>query len=101
MTVYVRRASGLVEPFDVPQLTVEAAIDRGWHRGGRLLEPAEPEGPWLVTYPMPGGRAEVDTRGEAGWSFIWDEPAQREMSIARMVYGGPPWGPLEAGGCSV
>ena len=83
MTVYVRRASGLVEPYDVPQLTLEAAVDRGWHRGGRLLEPDVPAGgPWLQTEPS-------------------IRPRRGERWAREFIYGGPPWGPLEAGGCSV
>lgn len=44
MSILVHRKSGLVEPFDVPELTIEASIDRLCVPGpGLLLVPREPE----------------------------------------------------------
>ena len=54
--IYVGRASGLLVSFDVPELTLPAAIERGWEMGpGVLLLPRQPE--YLPTYParyLPG-----------------------------------------------
>ena len=50
--ITVRRHSGLVVPFDVPELTICRAIDRNWQRrkDGRLMEPKPVE--YLPTYPL-------------------------------------------------
>jgi hypothetical protein len=53
MCVYVSRAkSRLLVPFEVPELTLDKAIDRGWVRrdDGRLMEPKPPES--LKTSPL-------------------------------------------------
>jgi hypothetical protein len=50
MGVYVKRGSGLLEPFEVPELTLDEAINRGWERHGRLMEPKHEE--LLPTYPL-------------------------------------------------
>lgn len=52
--ITVARPSGVVVPFDVPELDIEHAIDRGWVRryGGRLLEPKREE--YLLTFPTYG-----------------------------------------------
>jgi hypothetical protein len=52
LSVYVTRRSGLLEPFEPPELTMDAAIERGWERHGALLEPKAEE--YLPAYPMPG-----------------------------------------------
>jgi hypothetical protein len=55
--IYVSRRSGLLERFDPPELTIDAAIDRGWlppPPPGRLLAPRPEE--FLVTHP-PGSEA--------------------------------------------
>ena len=46
----IHRRSGLLEPFEPPELTIDAAIDRGWELHGRLLEPKAEE--YLPTYPV-------------------------------------------------
>jgi hypothetical protein len=72
MTIYVRRASGLLQSFDPPELTLEAAAGRGWSQaeGGHLLLPPD-RGAWLKTYPLPWRRdADAELLGsleEAGW----------------------------------
>lgn len=63
MSVYVTRRSGLLEPFEPPELTMDAAIDRGWERHGRLLEPKRQEEEYLQTYPLPG----FEVRSYWGW----------------------------------
>jgi hypothetical protein len=50
-TWVTRRGSGLLEPFAVPELTLDEAINRGWERHGALLEPKPEE--YLPAYPMP------------------------------------------------
>lgn len=51
MAVYVHRPrSGLLMPFDVPEVTIDAAIERGWVRHGRLMEPKPEE--FLYTSPL-------------------------------------------------
>jgi len=45
----IHRRSGLLEPFEPPELTIDAAIDRGWELHGRLLEPKAEE--YLQTTP--------------------------------------------------
>lgn len=50
MSVLVRRASGLLAPFDVPELTPDAAIDRSWEMRGALLLPRQPA--YLAAYPL-------------------------------------------------
>lgn len=51
--ITVRRASGLAVPFDPPEVTSEAAIERSWEFSceGRLLLPKRPE--YLKTTPLP------------------------------------------------
>jgi hypothetical protein len=49
-----RPGSGLLEPFEVPDLTMEASISRGWELHGDLLEPRAPEREYLTTTPLPG-----------------------------------------------
>jgi hypothetical protein len=52
--VWVRRpGSGIVEPRELPRLTLADAIERGWQRreDGRLLMPHPPV--YLPTYPLP------------------------------------------------
>jgi hypothetical protein len=51
--IWAKRQSGLLEQFDPPELSMEAAIDRGWRLrdDGRLLE-RKPE-KFLPTYPLP------------------------------------------------
>ena len=43
--VHVTRPSGLLAPFDPPELTIAGAIDRGWEMraDGRLMEPKPEE----------------------------------------------------------
>jgi hypothetical protein len=73
--IYVRRASGLLQSFDPPELTLEAAADRGWSQaeGGHLLLPPPDHGPWLKTYPTHRYRLGwrdgelLDSLEEAGW----------------------------------
>lgn len=48
MSVYVHRDSGLLEPFEVPELTMEASIDRSMEIDGALLVPRQPE--YLPTF---------------------------------------------------
>jgi hypothetical protein len=45
LSVHVARQSGLLVPFEAPELTMEQAIDRGWARrpDGRLLRPKPEE----------------------------------------------------------
>jgi len=52
-TVYMARASGLLEQFDPPELTMNAAIERQWTRqeDGPLLVPKPVE--YLPAYPLP------------------------------------------------
>ena len=53
MSVLVHRASGLLEPFEVPELTIEAAIDRGWQLTSYgLMRTSEPV--YLPVQPRPG-----------------------------------------------
>ena len=52
-SIWVKRGnSGLLEPFEVPELTIDDAIDRNYVRrqGGRLME-AKPE-KFLYTSPL-------------------------------------------------
>lgn len=49
MGILVHRRSGLVEPFDPPELTIEASIDRSTVMDGLLLVPRQPE--YLRTKP--------------------------------------------------
>lgn len=53
----IRRPSGLLQPFDPPELSIGEAIERGWHleRGASLLLPNPIE--YLPTFPAPAGRA--------------------------------------------
>ena len=46
------RRGGLLVPFDVPELTIDDAIERGWQRrdDGRLMEPKPDE--YLPVYPV-------------------------------------------------
>lgn len=50
--IYVKRRSGLLEPFEVPELAIDDAIERNWVRSedGRLMEPRPPE--YLYTSPL-------------------------------------------------
>jgi hypothetical protein len=41
--------SGLLEPFTVPELTIDAAISRGWELVDGLMEPRPPA--YLCTFP--------------------------------------------------
>jgi hypothetical protein len=73
VSVLVARASGLLAPFEVPELTIERAIERNWAmRGdGRLLEPKPKREEYLFTFPGP--------RFELPWGFApsripWHEP---------------------------
>lgn len=52
MSIYVKRGSGLLEPFTVPELTMDQSISRGWEVNGLLMEPKREE-EFLQTYPMP------------------------------------------------
>jgi len=67
--IHVRRASGLLQPFDPPEISVEAAISRSWELqpDGILMAPKEPE--FLPTYPLPGAFS-IDVPGGrwADWS---------------------------------
>lgn len=48
--VWVTRGkSGLLEPFTVPELTIDAAINRGWELVDELMEPRPPA--YLYTSP--------------------------------------------------
>jgi hypothetical protein len=59
--ITVRRPSGLAVPFEPPELTISASIDRSCEipEGGRLLEPKQPEylsttsRPYLLGWPGP------------------------------------------------
>lgn len=51
-TWVTRRGSGLLEPFAVPELSLDEAINRGWERHGALLEPKSEE--YLPAYPDAG-----------------------------------------------
>jgi hypothetical protein len=64
--VHVTRPSGILAPFEVPELTMEQAIERNWARraGGRLLEPRPEER--LPAYPMPG----FQVRYPGNWSQV-------------------------------
>jgi hypothetical protein len=53
--IYVKRPkSGLLEPFDVPELTLDAAVERGWELHGDLLGPRPLEQAFLTTRPVAG-----------------------------------------------
>lgn len=68
--IYVRRASGLLQPFDPPELTLEAAAARGWEQAegrGLLLPYGLDRGRWLQTWPRRWPDAELfDSLEEAG-----------------------------------
>lgn len=49
--VHVARPSGLLVAFDPPELTMDAAIRRGWQQDGRLLKPKA--GELVKTTPGP------------------------------------------------
>jgi hypothetical protein len=75
-SVWIRRASGLAEPFDVPELAIGPSIDRTWIRGGgRLLEPAEPARPFLTTTPGTQVEAWPDP-DSGGWLVQFAEFAE-------------------------
>jgi hypothetical protein len=64
--VQVARPSGLLAPFEVPELTIEQSIDRGWELSSvlQLMVPKPEE--YLLTYP-------VDLQGEQAPPRIpWD-----------------------------
>jgi hypothetical protein len=72
--VWVRRpGSGILEPRELPRLTLDEAIERGWQRreDGRLLMPRPPA--YLPTYPL-----------------AWEPP---RPPPPRWLYE-MPWGPL-------
>lgn len=60
---WVTRRSGLLEPFTVPELTIDEAISRGWERRGPLLQPKRDER-FLPTLPR-------------WWPSPWDWPTPR------------------------
>lgn len=70
--ITVRRASGLAVPFDPPELTIDAAIDRTRHleEESGLLLANEPEYLKITPYPPPLGYA-----GGIGpaWWIDWPE----------------------------
>lgn len=70
MTVLVHRTSGLLEPYEVPELTIGASIERSCELGtGGLLERKQPE--YLPVgahvYPLPG--FEVKLRQLWWWNY--------------------------------
>lgn len=82
--IYVSRASGLLEPFTVPEITIDAAIDRGWERDGRLLLPRPAE--FLPTYPLPGF-------GIPSGMDVWlsDHLRRQEQWVHEFIWGLPSW----------
>lgn len=50
---WIRRPSGLIDQREVPELTLDAAIERSWTipAGSRLLRPEAEQ--YLPTYPLP------------------------------------------------
>lgn len=49
---WVTRRSGLLEPFTVPELTIDEAISRGWEQRGPLMQPKRDER-FFRTFPPP------------------------------------------------
>lgn len=70
--ITIARPSGIAVPFEVPELTMEQAIDRGWVRreDGRLLEPKPEE--YLLTYPVDRPWGFVTPR--IPWSVEYEYP---------------------------
>lgn len=60
--VYVHRRSGLLEPFEVPELTIDEAITRNWER--RVAETLIKLAEW-TGYPV-ADSGEKRAGGEAG-----------------------------------
>ena len=73
--VTVRRPSGLLVPFDPPELTLDKAIERNWQRrdDGQLLEPKAEE--YLPTYPL--GRPWGFAPARIPWRDDWCRSMER------------------------
>lgn len=92
MSVLVRRASGLLELFDVPELSIDASIGRSCELGASgLLVPKQPE--YLPTYPLPGfivGDCGPFIRGNPGTQVEWlsHRPAMAWQATLSDLLGG-------------
>jgi hypothetical protein len=70
MSVNVARPSGLLVPFEPPDLTIDKAIERGWmlREDGLLMEPKPDE--YLPTYPLVWPWA--DEHARIPWQKLYD-----------------------------
>jgi hypothetical protein len=70
--VQVARPSGLLAPFEVPELTIEQSIDRGWELSSvlQLMVPKPEE--YLLTYPVDRPWAFAPAR--IPWSVEYEWP---------------------------
>jgi hypothetical protein len=80
MSVLVARSSGLLAPFDPPELTIEQAIERGWERraDGRLMEPKPDE--YLPAYPL-------TFSPRRPWADPWSDPWPETPSWLTLTSG--------------
>jgi hypothetical protein len=68
--ITVARPSGVVVPFEPPELTMEQAIRRGWEMDDDdvLMVPKREE--FLPTYPLPSGLAAAWVREISSSPFV-------------------------------